>query len=217
MNKIKNNQSGFSAVELILILLVVGLLGAVGFLVYKNQKKPAATTTTTTSTQKVTTEPTKAEVDPTADWTAFSSKEGEFSVKYPTAWVKLTCDSDSGLFLAANASSLAKCGSDSGGQMLVASYKGNILSSQELKSDHYPDLVTESVSVNGVTGKKQTGTYKSVPDEIGVGPADGDKKVMYTFYTNNRTYYASYSIKASYPDALSDFNLMVTKTLKFTP
>lgn len=47
MNKLKHDQSGFSAVELILIILVVGLLGAVGFLVYKNQKKPAAVSTAT--------------------------------------------------------------------------------------------------------------------------------------------------------------------------
>jgi hypothetical protein len=131
--------------------------------------------------------------------------------------VKLTCDDGSALFLAANTSSLARCNSDSGGQMLVASYKGNILSSQELSSKYYPDLVTEAITLNGVTGKKQTGTFKSPSGEVGIGPADGDKTVMYTFYTNGRTYYASDSIKASYPDVLSDFNLMITNTLKFTP
>ncbi|MEI7683174.1 MAG: hypothetical protein WCJ24_02650 [Candidatus Saccharibacteria bacterium] len=40
MNKLKNNQSGFGALELILIIVVVGLLGLVGWYVFnKNNSK----------------------------------------------------------------------------------------------------------------------------------------------------------------------------------
>jgi len=50
MNKLKQNESGFSAVEVVLVLIIVVLLGVVGWFVYKNQKKTSPSTTTTTST-----------------------------------------------------------------------------------------------------------------------------------------------------------------------
>ncbi len=43
MNRIRNNESGFSAVELILVLLIISVLGAIGWLVYENQNKNPAT------------------------------------------------------------------------------------------------------------------------------------------------------------------------------
>jgi hypothetical protein len=222
MNKLKHNQAGFSAVEIILVIALVAALGAIGWLVYKNQKKPATTTTTTVSTKSATAPApaAKTEVDPTAGWTAYSSKTGEFNLKYPSSWVqasnKSMC-SDDLLLLGANAASVGRCASDGGGQILITSAKGNVLTNYELDSSSYPDLKTEAVTINGVTGKKQSGTFKAPPEGMGIGPSDGDKTVAYTFYTNGHTYYASNSIKSTYPDVLNDFNLIVTKTLKFTP
>ncbi len=46
------NQKGFSAVEVLLILIVVGLLGFGGWYVYKSHHKTIASTSTTTSTSK---------------------------------------------------------------------------------------------------------------------------------------------------------------------
>lgn len=42
MNRVSKNQKGFSAFEAVLILLVVVLIGAVGYLVYKNHQKVTA-------------------------------------------------------------------------------------------------------------------------------------------------------------------------------
>ena len=47
MNRIKNNESGFSAVEIIMVMVIVGLIGAVGYLVYKNQHKTTKTVVVT--------------------------------------------------------------------------------------------------------------------------------------------------------------------------
>ncbi len=50
MNKINKNQKGFGTVESILVVIIVVLIGAVGFLVYKNHHKtaPVASATKTT-------------------------------------------------------------------------------------------------------------------------------------------------------------------------
>ncbi len=39
MGKVRSSQSGFSAVETILVLVVVFVIGAVGFMVYKSHDK----------------------------------------------------------------------------------------------------------------------------------------------------------------------------------
>jgi len=64
MHTVKNNQLGFGAVELVLIVIVLALLGAVGWSVYQRQTTPSGTSTTTTNTTKPTTNTT----DPTANW-----------------------------------------------------------------------------------------------------------------------------------------------------
>jgi len=62
MNKLKQNESGFSAVEVILVLVIIVLLGVVGWFVYKNQKKTTTPSTTNTSTTK----PTSTTATPTS-------------------------------------------------------------------------------------------------------------------------------------------------------
>lgn len=215
MNKIKNNQSGFSAVELLLILLVIAILGGVGWLFYKHYKKAPATTTTST-TKPAESTPASATVDPTASWTAFSSKTGKFSMKYPSSWGKLTCDDDSVVFLGSSANAVGKCYTDFGGQMFTSSSAGDQRSDYELASNNYDNIVKSDVTIDGVTGKKESGTFKA-PGEAGIGPADGTKAVQYIFYTSGRTYVAQYNQIDDFTDVLNDFNLMVTKTLKFTP
>lgn len=100
--------------------------------------------------------------------------------------------------------------------MFITSDEGDKRSLRELDSKYYPDVKTETVVVSGVTGKRQTGIYQRAPGDEGFGPNTGDKFVVYIFYTNSLTYYASYSIESTHPDVLKDFDLMVTKTLKFS-
>jgi len=47
MNRIKNNESGFSAVEIVMVVVIVSLIGAVGFLVYKDNHKKTVVVTKT--------------------------------------------------------------------------------------------------------------------------------------------------------------------------
>lgn len=78
----QSNQKGFSAIEVILALLVVGLLGAVGWLVYDRQNKE--TTINSPQTQRVDSSnqssQQKATMKPATDY---------YKMDLPTGW-KLT-------------------------------------------------------------------------------------------------------------------------------
>jgi hypothetical protein len=48
------------------------------------------------------------------------------------------------------------------------------------------------------------------------GLPDGTKVVIYLFYAHGRTYVVRYGQRIGEPDILRDFDLMITKTLKFS-
>src|SRR5260221_2473378 len=85
MQTVKNNQSGFGAIELALVVIVLVLLGATGWIVYQRQATPSSTSTTTTNTTK----PPTITTDPTANWKRVDSIGGAYSMKVPDGW-KLT-------------------------------------------------------------------------------------------------------------------------------
>jgi len=82
----KQNQKGFSVVEILIVIVVVGLIGAVGWLVYDRQhsQNKQESSTTTTDNSKVTdaTKPTPA--DKYADWATY--KDEYVSFRYPKNW-----------------------------------------------------------------------------------------------------------------------------------
>lgn len=47
MNKLSRNEKGFGALELVIVLVIVALIGAVGYLVYKNSHQPVKVVTVT--------------------------------------------------------------------------------------------------------------------------------------------------------------------------
>src|SRR5690349_19974476 len=92
--KTNKNESGFSVVEALLVLVIVGLIGVFGWYVWHNratQAKSAITQTTAqTPTTKSSTKTTLVPADPTKDWKPYSSTKGAFSFRYPTSWVQAT-------------------------------------------------------------------------------------------------------------------------------
>lgn len=64
MGKLQNNEQGFSAVEIVLVVIIVALIGTVGWLVYENHHKTNTVSTTNTSTNKPTSTPTPTKSTP---------------------------------------------------------------------------------------------------------------------------------------------------------
>lgn len=85
MNK---NQKGFSVVEVLVVVIIVGLIGAVGWLVYDRQKEPQDAAQNNQSTAQTPVEQTEAstEKDPYEGWKTYENSAPAFSFKYPGDW-----------------------------------------------------------------------------------------------------------------------------------
>lgn len=217
----KLNQQGFSIWELLLLLLLILILILLGWWVWQQQEDNAPADNSSSQASSSPEEVPAAPVpDPTADWIPFSSVPGQYNLKYPPTWIKASnlenCNSGL-LLLGGNAAATGKCATEYFGQIAVGSNEGDISAEVQLTAAYYTGLTNEAITLNGVVGRKQTGTYQETSDEFVGTMKTGDQVVKYIFVTNGRTYTATYIKTPTFPDVLSDFNLMVTETLKFQP
>ena len=83
MRTIQKNEKGFSAVEALIILVIVVLIGGVGYLIYKNHHKAAAPLAVTV-TKTTTTKPA-----PAVTWKTYSNQQAGFTFQYPASWVNV--------------------------------------------------------------------------------------------------------------------------------
>lgn len=218
-------QFGFTAIEGLLILVIVGILGGTGWYVYNahNNTQNSYANADNSNTSTVSAKKKAPAKDPTVEWIALSNKDGIFSLKYPKTWVTAkdpSACSKGIVLLGIDANSVGVCGSENFGQVAIVSVLGDSQKTSEL-STGYKNITTTAVTLNGVTGKKQTATASGQGADGAPGAlADGTTVTKYIFFTNNWTYTATYTSAnlsgKAYPDALADFNTMVTKTLKFT-
>jgi hypothetical protein len=84
MNKISKNENGFGAIESLLIVAVVVLLGAVGYMVYKNHNKTTNSSTAITTTAPAKTTTTQPAV--TSTNMAYTDAAKAYAVSYPQDW-----------------------------------------------------------------------------------------------------------------------------------
>ncbi len=86
----KINQKGFSAVELVIILVILIAIGAAGWLVYQHNHKAKATspisTPSTTRTSSNTKKTVATQPNPYQGWLSYCSSVGGLCVKYPSNW-----------------------------------------------------------------------------------------------------------------------------------
>jgi Tfp pilus assembly protein PilE len=88
MGKLQRDENGFSAVEVVLVLVIVALIGVVGWLVYKDHRKTVATNNvaTTTSTKATTTPKTTTPTNPYANWSSYCDTMSNGCFYYPSSW-----------------------------------------------------------------------------------------------------------------------------------
>jgi hypothetical protein len=221
--KTTHDQKGFSAVEAIIILVVVAVLGLGGWYAWKKQDTKDTPKTKTSQAQSKSTDPKAAKReahDPTAEWATYANAAAKFSFKHPKTWVFAdnpeACTEGLVLF-ASDHTALGTCASESGGQMMVMGTDGDVRGSYKLGQGYltdYTDVTEAAVTADGVTGTKQT-AIASGQEGVGILP-DGTKVVQYAFYVNGKTYVAKYTQRSTYPAALSDFEVLVSQTLKFS-
>jgi hypothetical protein len=210
----KRNQNGLLGIEGVLLLIIVCLLAFIGWYVWHTNKKTNEILNGAAS-QQIT---VKTE-DPTKDWVSYSSTEGKFSLKYPQTWVKAPntdqCQLNF-LMLGGDKASAGTCASSNLGEIIVTSADGDQTKKYDLPKDQYKEITVAPVTVNRVKGQKVSGTFHISANAAGVSLADNTKVVGYVFVTGGKTYVALYQQQPSMPDVLTDFNLMVNKTLKFS-
>ncbi len=215
----KNNQKGFGAIEALLIIVLAGIIGFTGWYVYNANHKVSDNLSPNKSKVTVVHKKTVAS-DPTSAWKPYTDNMGKFSIKYPKTWVTPTNPDDCantaaiGLFmLGANASSVGKCATEDSGQMAISWQSDNLTCGDD--SDDITTLDSkQTVMIDGHSGTKIETTAKDPGNSLGANP-EGTKSVRYCVVANNVKYTAGYRQLASYPDSVKDFNLMITKTLKF--
>ena len=210
-------------------MAVVGIISGAGWYVYSARQKADNGLDNAGKSSESSKEQTKqqksqpAEIDETAGWTPYTSAEGKFSLRHPKNWARPTepelCTP--GLFMAgANADSVGQCASDNFGQIYVSSTEGNHIKEHKLTTSNYPhqNITSRKASIDNIEGWRETGTAMGQTDAKFEMPGlpDGAKVVVYSFYGQGRTYVAQYTQRIDDPDVLRDFDLMVTKTLKFS-
>lgn len=213
-----HKQKGFGIIELLIVLLILLLLGLGGWYVWSRQQ--AEDSDANSTSQNEDSDPPSATEEETpardADWATYRNAPGKFAFKHPTTWVFAdnpeNCSEGTVLF-AASSAALGKCATESGGQMAVSAVDGDVRGEYTLDEGYTDDTESEATA-GGVRGTKRTATA-SGQEGVGILP-DGTKVVQYLFYTNNKTYIAQYTERPTYPDAQSDFDHLVTKTLTFT-
>ena len=167
-------------------------------------------------------------IDETADWITYVGSVSRFSLRYPKYWAvghanpQNCTDAERSDFTAgASADLVADCGTEYVGQIYIYSNEGNELSSHKLTTNLYPyqNIASKKVTVDNIEGTREAGTAMGQMDDekFGMpGLPDGAKVVIYSFYAHGRTYVATYNHRIGEPDILRDFDLMITKTLKFS-
>lgn len=208
--KLRNNQSGIAHVAAILVVVVLAIIGVVGWKVWKNnddkKSNSSSSNQTVSSASNSKTKSTQA-TDPSAKWKAYSTKDTKLSLKYPETWVAAanpnTC-TDGLYLLGANSSSVGECGTNNFGQITIASRQNQICG--DLSSESWNVTAKEDITVDKVAGIKQTATSKTSNSTI---------ITQYCFKPSDTAYILSYTKTPTYPDVLSDFNTVVTKTVSF--
>lgn len=221
------NQKNLS----LLILVIILNLGSVGCSRPEVGKRQGFAS----EASQISAKPTPPQKDPpektdaTADWISFVSSQGGFSLRHPKYWAVGFKEPQSCFgygvsdFVAgANADLVAQCGTEYKGQIYVSSKEGNQPEDElETQKEFYQNLSSQKVTVDNIEGTRKSGTAmgqvsEKFEDKYGEpGLPDGTKVVIYSFYTHGRTYVAEYNHKIGEPDILQDFDLMITKTLKF--
>jgi hypothetical protein len=218
------SMSVVGALTIFVVIIIIGNVGCSRQTVGKSASNAAAASEPGATQIQQSSLPEKK--DETADWPSYVNPHGKFSLRHPKNWAvgpknPQACTPPIGFFAAgAEADMVLECATEFDGQIFIHSKEGNHLSKYRLATSYYPhqNMTSRKVTVDDVEGTRQSGTAMGQFDDRFVMPGlpDLTKVVVYSFYAHGRTYVAQYNQRIDDPDILPDFDLMVTRTLKFS-
>jgi hypothetical protein len=221
MNK---SQKGFGAVEGLLIFVIVGMLGGVGWYVYNSNKTTNDLLDNTSdpvsikakSSKKIETT-TPKQVDETANWAKVTSGKNAFSVKVPDGWNLqnwtsrdyLSASSYKDLtFTSGKVATVANgdAAATDSGPVKRFNITGNPISQKASIGSYFNETPQSFGPVSGVSGKKYAHTY---PEDVD-GVKKGDKVYLYRFEGAKTLVTADYYVLGGETDQ----SALVEKALK---
>lgn len=210
------NQKGFSAFEGLLILVIIGIVGGIGWYVFSLKDSDTAVTQTQTNTQiqPSTCNPANEEQQ---SWVVASSHENSFSICVPGGWT-LVSDTQSESFRVTPPFAVVSGkkaviqtqeigGKDGASDMLLVfkaeeSYQGWTSENAE-KSDFTLN--------DGTIGIRYYTKHTNVGE--GIGPVEGEEDYEYLFEKNGKFIHAVYTIHPGTEKQLETIE-SVLKTLR---
>lgn len=124
----KNNQKGFSVVEIFIVIVVIGLIGAVGWLVYSRQKSKSNNKEMTTQTNNSATKGSDIHINKQESLITLINDNGisVATTSLPTGWkIEKGCG-DKSMFILTPEKLRVKCGTeDSGGYISLTILAAN--------------------------------------------------------------------------------------------
>lgn len=194
-----NNQKGFGAIEALIIVIILGLVGFGGWYIYsrntKAEPKPINKTSNNTSQIEEKKEPVDTEAQ---SWIRVESAQKGFSIRIPDGWTVTNYGqsdnirSSSITYKDGSKASIASIDTPYGGDSLV---RFQVI--QFKNSDTFRLLDgDEQESPFNVGDLKGTRYYKVYPLEelTGVGPIPGEETYTYEFKTSDKTTYVIYRV-----------------------
>ena len=162
MNKITKSQKGFTAVEGLLILLILVLVGAVGYFVYHNdhQSKTLNATTadkTTSSKSNISnSNKTVSAANAYAGWNTYTSSDNTYTVRYPANWVTDPCSKTNACSTTGEVDTFLSPASNSSWQVVRLSHNKSTLSAEDWfnqeENSPSPDDCLYATSTSAVSG-----------------------------------------------------------------
>lgn len=180
----KVNQKGFSVVEILIVIVVVGLLGAVGWFVYDRQSKdkaePVATKTETKEKEAST-----PEKDTYEGMTKYTSEKYGIAFYHPKDWSTEEVPIESPSDLTPSEFAINVKGATSEKYSETASFELHIKSLQEMAKvydDYYGQSNTAKVNKVTTTLKDKEAVHLTITQP------EGEKTEHYLFAVGNKTY-----------------------------
>ena len=206
----KKNENGFGAIEALLILVIVGLVGGIGYYVYQSGAKSHTATNTSTQTSNPSSKNTN---DISNKPLLYRSSENDFEIELADGW-ELTRISDGRLYT----EDMTKLVPKPGTRATVKDYDANSPNHGFIMwyvdKDHYTPLGDKQQSLktnDGLTIDKYV--YMQTESPTVPGLSKGSKSLQYYVTKGNKTFWVQAQFQPSDPDTHETIE-SVLKTLK---